>query len=174
MNPTENTEGTDKFTEQAKKALQELAAIEGKKAFVIVLDDLKANAEVVALAFSRSRKHNISAYFVPIGVNYGRDAISLYKAFKEADSGENPHQIVLALDGNLDSEDKYQFGYNVAEEIARIAEENNWVMPFIVGLSNQSARNQVLEEEYKDFYITSFEKEGKIIPIIQEVSDRLT
>lgn len=174
MNPTENTEGTDKFIEQAKKALQELAAVEGKKAFVIVLDDLKANAEMVALAFARSSKHNINAGFVSIGVNYGRDAVSLYKAFKEADSSENPNQVVIGLDGNLDSTDQYQYGYNVAREIARISEENGWVMPFVVGLSNQSDRNQVLADDNKDFYITSFEKEGEIIPIIREVSDKLT
>src|SRR3990167_8745481 len=158
MNPIENIEGTDKFTAQAKKALQELAAIEGKKAFVIVLDDLKANAEMVALAFARSRKHNVDASFVPIEVNYGRNAISFYKAFKEADSPEHPNQVVIALDGNLDSGDKYQYGYNVAKEIARISEENGWVMPFIVGLSNQDDKNQMLANSYKDFYIASSDK----------------
>jgi len=172
MNPTENIEETDKFTEQAKKALQELAAIEGKKAFVIVLDDLKANAEMVALAFARSRKHNIDASFVPIEVNYGRDAISLYRAFKEADSPENPNQVVIALDGNLDSGDKYQYGYNVAREIARISEENGWVMPFVVGLSNQDDKNQVLANSHKDFYIASSDKID-ILPMLKAVADKL-
>ena len=141
---------------------------------MIVLDDMPANSELLEIRFNRAKKSGIEAEFVSIGVNYGSDVVSLFKAFKEADSGENPSIVVLALDGNLDPGDKYQFGYNVAQDIADISNVNNWPIPLIVGLSDQNERNQALETQFPNNYVTSYGKTGDFLPMLKAIADKLT
>lgn len=172
MNPVEVNEVTDQFTQKAKEALQALEKIEGKKALAIVLDDIPSHSEYMVTVFEHANR-KVNATFVALGFNYGEDAITAYKAFKKADSKDNPNNVILLLDGNLSQTDKYKFGAEVVREISRISAENGWTMPYLIGMSNMEAKNKELANQYPDVYITSYDKLEDTLPILQAVESKL-
>ena len=161
------------FNTEAQRLVQELQAYDGKKALILVVDDTAAQREFARAMFERGTKTRNIGYIVETAEN-GEDAIALYQAFKQADSQENPHKVVIVLDGNLTNTRKptgYRLGAEVAAEIAEVSKNNGWDMPYLVGYSSEEAKNQALGRMYPDVYITSYQ--FKINPLFDAVEERL-
>jgi hypothetical protein len=144
-----------KTEQEAKKLLAELASKQGKKFLHLIIDD---SPNKINEAYQRIEEaENPDNLQWAIAAKYtGQDGIELYRQFRKAENPLQPNQVVILMDGNLDSkygQAPYKKGIDVVDKIVEISKQNNWQLPFFVGGSSDQEENEKIQAAFPDLYL---------------------
>lgn len=152
-------EPSSQFTVEAKQLVDELAQKPGKKALIIIVDDLAIKRQGTLNIFQAVAEKREAGYAFSAKAT-GEDTVGLYEAFRGEDSKDNPTPVVLVIDSTLVRQTDptpYKTGGDVASKILEISEANGWQKPYLVGNATEDAKHKEWEKMFPTFiagYIT--------------------
>jgi len=166
---------TTKATKEAAALHQELVAIEGKKALILLLgidrDTGKFPSHLQIVGDFLQNHSGTEGTFVTSSPT-PEDIMLLYKAFKEADSKDNPTPLVIVVQGKLRwmLGDPFLDSVHFAKKIEEISNANGWKMPFLIGsnLYGGASYNGELAETYPEHYLGDDEYYYDVLEAIQK------
>lgn len=144
-------ESTDapRFKEKAEQVIAELAAISGKKAFALIIDDYYPKvADMSKPILEDGQKRSIS--YVLRDVRDGDEGIVFYEEFAKLAPGE---KVVILMDGNLGHGDT---GPLVTERLIDATKRHNLPMPYIVGSSSDNDKNEGVQALAQEHYLGAY------------------
>lgn len=155
----ENSDGP-RFRQKAQEVSDELAKLAGKKAFALIIDDDGSK--------TMHMREQIEASGKRFGINYvirderdGNEGIVFYEEFAKLTPDE---AIVIFMDGNLS---RYDTGPLVTERLLEATKRHNLKLPFMVGASGDTDKNEDMRDLNPDIFIGFFythQDDNKINP----------
>lgn len=133
--------------QMAKEVLAELESKEGKRCFVLIIDDSQRKTNDLI--------KDLNQHATEAGVNYvmrntitGAKGIMVYEEFAKLGSSE---KVVIFMDGYLDTTGR-ETGPKVTAELMKSVKAKRFATPFIVGESSDVPVNDAIGQAYPEAY----------------------
>ena len=167
-------EPNSQFTEEAQQLVSELAQKPGKKALILIVDDIALKRQgVLDILKNRADTREAVGYAFSAKAT-GEDTIGLYEAFRRADSQENPTPVILILDSVLARRTEptpYKLGGDVADRIMQISVANGWQKPYIVGNATENVKHKEWANLYGEHFLIGYVDDS--IPVFDAIETKL-